>query len=79
MKTIQQLLKLSENPFYKLTANEQAVLDDFLSEKSGSVSKKSQKKSSSESSKKTRVIVRNVVKKSDTYPPEDAESPQETS
>ena len=70
MKTIDQLLQLSKNPFYKFTRDEQAVLDDFLSKKQESESKTSQKKSSTESSKKTRAIVRNVVKKADTYPPE---------
>lgn len=70
MKTIQQLLDLSKNPFYKFTDAEQAVLDDFLSQKQELDSKESQKKSSTESSQKTRAIVRNVVKKADTYPPE---------
>lgn len=74
MKTIDQLLQLSRNPFYKFTRDEQAVLDDFLSKKQESESKTSQKKSSTGSSKKTRAIVRNVVKKADTYPPEADES-----
>ena len=72
MKTIQQLLDLSKNPFYKFTDAEQAVLDDFLSQKQESDSKKSQKESSTESLQKTRAIVRNVVKKADTYPPEES-------
>lgn len=72
MKTIQQLLDLSKNPFYRFTDAEQAVLDDFLSQKQESDSKKSQKESSTESSQKTRAIVRNVVKKADTYPPEES-------
>lgn len=70
MKTIQQLLELSKNPFYKFTDSEQAVLDDFLSQKQASDSETSQQESSTESSQKTRAIVRNVVKKADTYPPE---------
>ena len=70
MKTIQQLLELHKNPYYKLTAIEQEVLDDFLSKKQGSDSRRSQTTRSSESLKKTRAIVRNIVKKADTYPPE---------
>ena len=72
MKTIQQLLDLSKNPFYRFTDAEQAVLDDFLSQKQEPDSKKSQKESSTESLQKTRAIVRNVVKKADTYPPEES-------
>jgi len=72
MKTIEQLLKLSQNPFYKFTQTEQEVLDDFLSKNQDSDSPKSQKDSSTESSLKTRAIVRNVVKKTDTYPPEES-------
>lgn len=74
MKTIQQLLELAKNPYYKFTLNEQVVLDDFLSQRRASHLKKSQETSSSESSGKTRVTVRNVVKKVHTYPPEATES-----
>lgn len=74
MKTIQQLLDLSKNPYYQFTDDERAVLDDFLEKKRASDSKKSQQKSSKESSKKTPVRVRNIVKKADTYPPEFTES-----
>lgn len=70
MKTIQQLLELAKNPYYKFTANEKAVLDDFLSQRLATDSKTSPEKSSSKSSEKTPVIVRNVVQKADTYPPE---------
>lgn len=71
------MLELAKNPFYKLTADEQAVLDSFLSQRSESDSGKSQKKNSNESPKKTRAIVRNVVRKTPTYPPEADESPRE--
>lgn len=70
MKTIEQLLKLSRNPYYKFTQTEREVLDDFLSKNQDSGSQTSQETNSTESSKPTRAIVRNVVKKSDTYPPE---------
>lgn len=79
MKTIQQLLQLSKNPYYKFTRDEQAVLDDFLLNSREPESEKSPKKSSKGSSKKTRAIVRNVVKKTDTYPPEVAESYEDSS
>lgn len=74
MKTIQQLLELSKNPYYKLTAEEQEVLNDFLFQKQVIQSKPSVKKPLKKSSKKTRVIVRNVVKKVDTYAPEATET-----
>lgn len=74
MKTIQQLLELSKNPFYKFTTDEQEVLNDFLSQKPVTTLKKLPKKNSKKSSKKTRVIVRNVVKKVDTYAPEATET-----
>lgn len=79
MKTIQQLLDLSKNPFYRFTDAEQAVLDDFLSQKQESDSKKSQKESSKKSSKSTPVTVRNIVQKVDTYPHEDHESSRDGS
>lgn len=63
MKTIQQLLELSKNPFYKFTNDEREVLDDFLEKKREEASKTSPKRRLSESQKKTRAIVRNVVKK----------------
>jgi len=71
MKTIQQLLQLSKNKFYHFTKDEQETLDDFLLKSQDTTCKKSQKKNLTESSDKTRVIVRNVVKKIDTYAPED--------
>ena len=46
MKTIEQLLFLSKNPYYKLRPEEQEVLDDFLLKKQEEDSQKSQKKSS---------------------------------
>lgn len=70
MKTIQQLLELAKNPYYKLMPDEQQVLDAFLAKKRASRSKISQEESSNDSLKRTRVTVRNVVKKMDTYLPE---------
>ena len=68
MKTVEQLLQLSKNPYYKLSNDEKQVLDDFLSKKQDSASKKSAKKSSKGSSAKTNVRVTNVVEKVDTNP-----------
>lgn len=69
MKTIEQLLALSKNPYYTFSSDEKRVLDDFLSKRRGSDSKKSQDKSSKKSSDKTPVHVANVVEKVDTYAP----------
>lgn len=74
MKTIEQLLELAKNPYYKFTSDEQAVLDDFLEKKRAKDSQKSQEQSSNESSEKTPVIVRNIVPKVNTYPPEAPEN-----
>lgn len=74
MKTIQQLLELVKNPYYVFTKDEQAVLDAFLLRQQDSASKKSRPTGSSKSSAKTRVTVRNIVHKADTYPPEAAEN-----
>ena len=70
MKTIQQLLELSKNPFYRFTNEEAEKLDDFLLKNQDTTSPTSAKKRSKPLSNKTRVVVRNVVKKADTYPPE---------
>lgn len=74
MKTIQQLLELSKNPFYNFTKDEQDLLNDFLLKKRVAGLKKLQKTPSNKSSGKTRATVRNIVKTVDTYPPEDSES-----
>lgn len=63
MKTIEQLLELSKNPFYTFTNDEKAVLDDFLSKKQAKASKNSQQKNSTNSGSNTPVRVRNVVPK----------------
>ena len=77
MKTIEQLLFLSKNPYYKLTNDEKAVLDDFLSKKQEEDSKSSRKTSSKRSTKNTNVRVRNIVDK--TIPePEEFEDGQKT-
>lgn len=70
MKTIQQLLELSKNPYYQFLPDEQAVLDDFLLKQKEKDSQSSQEKSSTESSEKTRVTVRNIVKKTLPVAPE---------
>lgn len=73
MKTIQQLLELSKNPYYTFTPDEKRVLDDFLFSRRDSILKKSPKTTSKKLSDKTPVTVRNIVQKVDTYPPEDTE------
>lgn len=66
MKTIEQLLFLSKNPYYKLRPEEQEVLDDFLLKKQEEESQTSQKKNSKKLSANTNVRVKNVVQKTNT-------------
>ena len=66
MKTIEQLLFLSKNPYYKLRPEEQEVLDDFLLKRQDEESQTSQKKSSKKLSANTNVRVKNVVQKTNT-------------
>lgn len=63
MKTIEQLLELSKNPYYTFTDSERAVLDDFLSKKKEEDSVNSQEKNSKPSEPNTPVLVRNIVEK----------------
>lgn len=63
MKTIQQLIFLSKNPYYTLRDEEKAVLDDFLEKKRAKEEKNSQPKSSKKSTRTTNVRVRNIVDK----------------
>lgn len=70
MKTIEQLLELTKNPYYKFTQAEQAVLDDFLAKQQDTDSQKSHGTSSIKSSKKTNVRVRNIVEKTIPQPEE---------
>lgn len=63
MKTVEQLLELSSNPYYKFTNDEKAVLDDFLSQRREKTSKNRQNKNSKSSDKNTNVRVRNIVPK----------------
>lgn len=63
MKTIEQLLELSNNPYYKFTNDEKAVLDDFLEQKREKELKKQQKKNSRSFGKNTPVRVLNIVDK----------------
>lgn len=76
MKTIEQLLQLSKNPYYRFTNDEKAILDDFLEKRREEVSTSSTKKKESNSGSSTPVRVRNIVTK--TIPqPEDAPEPSE--
>ena len=70
MKTIEQLLFLSKNPYYKLSQDEQQVLDDFLLKKQEEDSQTSPKKSSKKSGRTTNVRVRNIVEKTVPQPDE---------
>lgn len=63
MKTIEQLLELSKNPYYKFTNDEKAVLDDFLLRKQEKASRNSQRRKLKQSEKNTPVRVRNIVPK----------------
>ena len=63
MKTVQQLLELTKNPYYKMTNDEKAVLDDFLAKKRGEHTTSSQKKKEQTSENDTPVRVRNIVEK----------------
>lgn len=63
MKTVEQLLQLSKNPYYKFTNDEKAVLDDFLEKQKEEPSTNSVKKKKTNSGKDTPVRVRNIVEK----------------
>lgn len=79
MKTIEQLLFLSKNPYYKLSPEEQQVLEDFLLKKQESESESFPKKNSKRFTGKIPVTVRNIVPKVDTYAPEADEKPRDAS
>jgi hypothetical protein len=70
MKDIDQLLFLAKNPYYKLMPDEQRILDAFLAKQRAKRLRQSQEQNSNESSQNTRVTVRNIVDKVDTYLPE---------
>lgn len=63
MKTIEQLLELSKNPYYRFTDAERAILDDFLAKRQARSSTNSQNKNSTKSEDYTPVRVRNIVHK----------------
>lgn len=63
MKTIEQLLELSKNPYYKFTPSEQAVLDDFLLKEQAKHSTDSLKQKENKSGKNSPVTVHNIVPK----------------
>lgn len=63
MKTIEQLLELTKNPYYKFTQDEQAVIDDFLSKKRAKDSQNKQNPNSNPLDKSTDVRVRNIIPK----------------
>lgn len=63
MKSIEQLLEISKNPYYTLTNEEQARLDDFLSKKSEQKAPVKKNGKDSEKNIPATVINKNVVKK----------------
>lgn len=63
MKTIEQLLELSKNPYYTFLPDEQAVLDDFLAKKRAKRSKNLRNKNLVPSENNIPVTVRNIVPK----------------
>lgn len=70
MKTIEQLLELSKNPYYSFTAEEKQVLDDFLLKQKADHSTSSTKQKETNSDENTPVIVRNIVQKTIPQPEE---------
>lgn len=60
MKTIEQILELTKNPYYSLTNEEQAVYEAFLSKKSGRTTPQTGNSKDSDSS--TPAIVKNIVR-----------------
>lgn len=70
MKTIEQLLELTKNPYYQFTAEEMVLLNDFLDKRSVETSTSSVKKKSKSSDKNTPVRVRNIVEKTIPEPQE---------
>lgn len=76
MKTIEQLLLLSKNPFYKFTPDEQVVLDDFLSKKREKDLKNKPSQNSKSSDKSSAVRVRNIVPKTIPSVPDAPEASQ---
>lgn len=57
MKTIEQLLALSKNPYYKFNPEEEQRLNDFLFKKQERASKRSTKKNSKKSGSRIRATV----------------------
>lgn len=57
MKTIEQLLALSKNPYYKFSPEEEQELNSFLFKKQERASKRLAKKSSKRSDSNTRATV----------------------
>ena len=53
VKSPELLLKLSKNPFYKLTKEQQKILDDFLSQNSEKATTSSPRKKSRKRAKTT--------------------------
>lgn len=63
MKSIEQLLELSKNPYYTFTNDEKAVLEDFFLQKKERDSMNLPERNLPTTKKNTPVRVRNIVEK----------------
>jgi hypothetical protein len=63
MKTIEQLIQLSNNPYYKFSPEEKSRLNDFLSKKSEQSSQHKNNGKDSEKNIPATVLNKNVPKK----------------
>ena len=63
MKSIEQLLELSNNPYYQFSPEEKARLDAFLFKKSAQFNQQKNSDKNSEKNIPATVINKNVVKK----------------
>lgn len=63
MKTIEQLIDLTRNPYYKFSAEEQAEIDAFLSQNSAQPNRAKKSTKDSEKNIPATVLNKNVVQK----------------
>ena len=69
-KSIELLLKLSENPYYKLSVEEQQRLNEYLLAADVDITDEVKKKKPSKGSQKNVIVQdKNILNKHDTFPP----------
>lgn len=69
-KSIELLLKLSENPYYKLSVAEQQRLNEYLLAANVDIDDEVKKKKPSKGSQKNVIVQdKNILNKHDTFPP----------